>query len=501
MTIVRDPGAAEREDFDLIVVGGGIHGAALLLEAAARGLRAVLVERDDFGAATSAQPLRIVHGGLRYLQHADLGRHRESTRERRWFLRSFPALTEPLPCLMPLHWNSVRNPLTLGAAAWLDARLSARRNRGVAETHQIPAGRLLSGARLDELLPAAHRRGERSALLWYDGFMPQPSRLLLEILHRACAQGALALNYVEARELRVSRGQVAGVLAVDAVGGRELELRASRVVNAAGPGVRALAARWDRDHAPLFRPTLAFNLLLDVPPPSAAALAVRAPRPGAPTYFLVPWEGRLRVGTVHLAAHGAAGPVRAPAAAVELLLRDLSDALPGLGRLDDRILRVYAGLLPGVATGSPRLARHPTLVDHGAAGGPGGLFSVSGVKFTTARRVAARALARAFPGVPERAPREDEAAAADRARRLRFGPAWSPGDAEDEALVRQLVADEAVVHLDDLLLRRTALGDDPRVARALAPVLAGSVAPFEPRRTEELERLGRFLDEAVAFDA
>src|SRR5690606_18835162 len=135
--IYRDLQRAQEARHDLIVVGGGVHGVMMALEAARRGLRPLLIERGDLGSGTRWNSLRIVHGGLRYLQSFDLPRYRESVAERRWFMRNLPDLVAPLPCLMPLYGNGLRRPMIFRVALKLNDLLSARRNDGVAEASRI----------------------------------------------------------------------------------------------------------------------------------------------------------------------------------------------------------------------------------------------------------------------------------------------------------------------------------------------------------------------------
>ena len=227
-TIERAPDQAAGADHDLIVVGGGIYGIALALEAARRGLRALLVERADYGGATSWSNLRILHGGLRYLQSLDLVRFYESVGERRWFLRHFPDLVRPLPCLMPLYGRGLKRPGVFRVALALNDILSWRRNAGVARTLQLPDGRLTGAAETAALFPAVERQGLLGGALWHDAVMLSPERVAIEMLRWACACGASALNYVEATGLLVEGGAVRGILAHDRVGGRELRLRGRR---------------------------------------------------------------------------------------------------------------------------------------------------------------------------------------------------------------------------------------------------------------------------------
>lgn len=144
--IQRDPVAVDRSSYDLVIVGGGVYGIALALEAARRRLGVLLVERRDFGGETSWNSLHIIHGGLRSLQSMDLHRFREMVAERRWWLQQFPDLVEPVPCLMPLYGRGLRRPSVLRSALLVTDLLSRNRNRGV---------------RFDRFLPGVEWSGRR----------------------------------------------------------------------------------------------------------------------------------------------------------------------------------------------------------------------------------------------------------------------------------------------------------------------------------------------------
>jgi glycerol-3-phosphate dehydrogenase len=493
VAIDRDPEAAAAGSYDLIVIGGGFYGVMLTLEAARRGLATLLVERDDFGGATSWNSLRIVHGGLRYLQALDLKRHRESMAERRWFLRSFPDLVEPLPCLMPL-WSPprggrLRRRSAFGLALAADRLLRRERNAGLSGLsagNALPPDRLLTATETTALFPGVDRAGLRGGALWHDAVMPDSQRLLVEALRWAGRCGARALNYAEATGLLTEDGRAAGVRAVDRETGESLELRAPAVVNCAGPWCRALAARCDRDLPELFRPVLAFNLFLDCEPPSKAALAVAAPGRGAQTWFLLPWKGGLLAGTAYVPAGSgspdlSAGPSEQN---VEEFLAELISVLPGAGIRRDRVRRVFWGWLPASSEGSRVPAGRPVIHDHG-----NGLLSVSGVKLTTSRAVAEEALGRIFarrgetlpaPGWIER-PAADAPLALDDFLRL-------AGRDREAARVhlRGLVERQSVVRLDDLLLRRTDWGLQGRATEAarLCATLGWAAGDNAPRRAE-----------------
>src|SRR6185503_17627081 len=214
-----------RASYDIAVVGGGIYGAMLHLEAARAGLRSVLVERGDFGGATSENSLRIVHGGLRYLQNLNVARSIESTRERQWYLTSVPRLVAPLPCLLPIY------------------------DRGRKRT--------------SELAPAIPSDGLVGGAVWHDLALRCPGRVIIEALKWAADLGGVAMNYVEARRLLISKGRVRGVSIAESGTRTSAELKASIVVNAAGPWAGALASKWGAADDRLSPLVAAWNVLLD----------------------------------------------------------------------------------------------------------------------------------------------------------------------------------------------------------------------------------------------
>ena len=466
--IRRDPEQAGSRPHDLIVIGAGIYGVAMTLEAARRGLRVVLVERDDFGGATSWNSLRILHGGLRYLQTLDLPRFFDSVAERRWFCRHFPELVAPLPCLMPLYGRGMKRRSIFRVALQMNDGLSFRRNAGVAPDRHLPGGRVLSAQQTLDHYPAAPRDGLQGGGLWYDVVMPNSQRVLIEMLHWACAAGAIALNYTSAEELRVEEGVVQGIEALDRINGQTVRLDAPVVYNCTGPWSRALGGQFDRDLPSLFEPSLAFNVLLDREPLSDAALAVEPP--GGPTYFMYPFGGRIFVGTSHWPWSGESDPPQPTEEQLETFLSDLNRAAPGLQVTRDRVLRVFAGLLPSRRPGSRELAVREALHDHGLHGGPRGLFSLSGVKYTTARRVVADALAIAWRnrgGLPS----HGGVSRPEQSPNVAFDDALWPLDtpaAEATGALRRLVDQEAVQTLDDLLLRRTDWLADPLRGKSVA---------------------------------
>jgi glycerol-3-phosphate dehydrogenase len=485
-----------RAEYDVIVVGGGIYGAMLHLEAARLGLRSVLVERGDFGGATSENSLRIVHGGLRYLQNLNVARSVESTRERQWYLSSLPRLVTPLPCLLPIYerGRKRKSVLSLGLAA-SDA-LSAAVMYFDCAVGDVPRGYLLDARSALELAPALPADGLVGGAVWHDLALRCPGRVIVEALKWAADLGGVAVNYVEARRLLTSSGRVRGLAIREAEGRASAELRAPVVINAAGPWAGQLAAKWGGADDRLSPLVVAWNVLLDRPALSGHAVALQDPSSaGAALKFATSLGGRLLVGTGYAPLRGR-GCDRAEVVAegeLEDFIAAVNRCVPGLEATRRDVLRVFCGVLPAHAPGSSTPRARNLL----SRAGPSGLFTVSGTKFTTARSAAQRTLAavrrsgelRRAASPPHGYP-PCHASAGDGV----FGNEWTMQDLEERRpRLEDIIEHEAVEHLDDLVLRRTTLGDQPVRALSAARALCGFHDRWRRDTDREVARLAARL--------
>lgn len=493
MPIIRNPQKAAGATYDLIIIGGGIYGAMLAYSASCRGLKALLLEQGDFGGATSFNSLKTIHGGLRYLQDFNLSLFRQFVNERRWFIENFPTLVQPLPVLMPLYGEGLRRPAIFRAALLLDRMLSRDRNQGLPPDRQIPFGRMIDAAELAARFPLVRLEGLRGGAIWHDACMPDTPRLIMAVLRAACAGGATALNYLRVEHLRQSQGRVCGVVARDLLEGASRIFRAETVINCGGPWVRRNVAGFGCDLPMLYRPSLAWNILFDYPALSTHAVAVSPPAAGSRLYFLHPWKGRLLAGTGHAPRRENDLNPRPTEGELARFLIDLNLALPEIKLEAHHIRHVYAGFLPAEKPGSTRLLREDLILDHAAHGGPAGLFSLTGTKFTASHRSAEKLLDLAFPAQPAAVNNFQPGAieSGDLAAAGIFDYDWQPpnGSLEWAAPLRKIIESEAVAHLDDLILRRTSLGDNPARALELAPALSRLFDWDETRRREEIERV------------
>jgi glycerol-3-phosphate dehydrogenase len=490
----------QTERFEVVIIGGGIYGAMLLLYAAKAGLKSVLIERGDFGAETSFNSLRILHGGLRYIQSLDLRRSRESIREQRWFLGKFPDLVRPLPCLLPLYKRGWRRPGFIRLAFSIDRLLSVNRNANLPVAQQLQPAQIISPAETVMHFPQVEKNGLAGGALWYDAAIPDTQRLIMETLNWARAQGGVAINYLEATDLLVEGAAIRGVKVCDRASGERLRIEANVVINASGPRCEDLATRFDDGYVRSAYPSVAWNILFDREALSEYSLGVAVQEPGSQVYFLHPWKGRLLAGTGHGKILDSAKP-EVERFHLDGMITDLNRAIPGLALSADQIQRVMSGILPVRKAGSTDLSKRAIVHYHGMSGGPQGLISVAGVKLGASRIVADRAVRAAIkryfgdhsrytPHLGDRpSPRHGWQQSA---RDL--------GKLENDSLRSQLlpiIESEMVLHLDDLVLRRTTLWEDPPAVMELAPRLL-ALFDWDARRADnELGRLTAALGPKV----
>jgi glycerol-3-phosphate dehydrogenase len=236
--------ALSEREFDVVVVGSGICGAAILWDAAQRGLSAALLEQEDFGSGTSAHSLKVVHGGIRYLQHLDFSRVRESSRERSALLRIAPHLVHPLPVVVPTFGHGLGGPEALGAAFLLLEALTATRNRRLPEPERrVPRARLIPRRQVRDWYPYLDRPELTGAGMFWDGQLVNPPRLVWEFVRTAAGAGAEVANYCEVEDFVRRGNRVVGVAVRDRLAGDRFEVRARVVVNATGPYAEQLYVR------------------------------------------------------------------------------------------------------------------------------------------------------------------------------------------------------------------------------------------------------------------
>ena len=360
--------------FDLLVLGGGITGAGVALDAALRGLRVALLDKGDFASGTSSASSKLVHGGLRYLEHGDIPLVYEALHERHLLLRNAPHLVRPLRFVLPFY-RGERVPAwkwRLGLTAYdlLAGRGNIRRSRS------LERGRLLRdfpGLLSDNLTGAAE---------YHDAQMDD-ARVCLEVLKTAASHGACVANYVEAVAFERRGGLLSGVHAVDHAGGRELVIEARQILNATGPWVDAVCRLAGDEGEPHLRPTRGVHLIVRDLGQTSAFLLLH-PRDGR-VFFVIPWLGKTLIGTTDTEDGTTPDELTVTRADLDYLLEGYNHHLrPALA--DGDILGHFAGLRPLLRS----RPAEPSSVsrEFRVFGSPSGLLSVAGGKYTTYRHMA-----------------------------------------------------------------------------------------------------------------
>jgi glycerol-3-phosphate dehydrogenase len=393
--------------YDVLVIGGGIHGLAIAYDAASRGLRTALIEAADFGGAASFNHQKTVHGGLRSLQYGRLRYARHSIRERRALARIAPWLLRPLPFLVGTYRSMTRGRVALRAAFKIDAWIGRDRNAGVEPELHLPAPRLLSKAATLRFFPGIRSDRLTGGAQWYDYQMVEADRLTFAFAAAADRAGATLANYVEALAPIREDGRVAGMRARDLLTGTEIAIRAAATVNAAGArGGEIMSTFGVSRQYPLVK---VMSLLTNKP---ASDIALAAPARNGRMLTLVPWRGRALVGTSQSSSYAQPGDTGVSAAEVGTLVADANSAFPALKITADDVRLVHRGLVPAVKGrhGQPDLRMIPDVFDHASEGAPGA-YTVASAKYSSARGVAERVTAMVARRLGKRVPPSRTAAA------------------------------------------------------------------------------------------
>jgi glycerol-3-phosphate dehydrogenase len=396
-----------KTEYDLLIVGGGAAGAAAAREAALRGLRVALIERRDFGSGTSSHCFKVVHGGIRYLQHGDLRRLRSTSYERSVLLRLAPHLVKPLPFVIPTYGMGRRSRWFLGAGMLTYDLLSAGRNLQIHDpSRRVHATRFFDREQTLAMFPTIPEEKLTGSAAFEDGQMHNPPRLVLSFIMAAQQLGADVANYVEAERLLMRDKRVYGVAARDVLSGDRFEIRARVVLNAAGSWAEGLLkgvttheaiapSTWSRDACFVInrRPTGPWALALQGMSHDGDALIKR----GARHLFMAPWRDRTLVGVWHSIVPRDADAARVTQAELRAWIDEVNASHPGFDLRESEVERVDFGLVPfgdapGQSPASLSFGKRSRLIDHRLREGISGLVTSISVRFTVARLDAMNAL-------------------------------------------------------------------------------------------------------------
>jgi glycerol-3-phosphate dehydrogenase len=388
--------AIRAERFEVVVIGGGITGAGVALDAASRGYSVALVERDDYAVGTSGRSSKMVHGGLRYLQNFDLGLVREALLERQLLVQLAPHLVYPMPFLIPTLGEERRDRRYRVGLNMYDVMATTRVGRGRRERaarrevddYWAPdRHRQISGEEVSELIPALAPRQPTSAYLFYD-CQTDDVRLVLTILGEAERFGAVCANGAAATEVLEEEGRASGVACVDTETGERFEVAADNVINATGvwaDRIRPEEIEAEED-VPRISPSRGTHITLSLDRLSLEEAACIVPAGQERTIFVLPWYGRALIGTTDNDYDGDIDHPQPSAEDITYLL-DAVNSYFGVELDAGDLTGAYAGVRPLISTGDPKksvdISRKAELYETSS-----GMLTITGGKLTTWRRMA-----------------------------------------------------------------------------------------------------------------
>jgi glycerol-3-phosphate dehydrogenase len=387
--------------FDLLVVGAGFYGAIAAWDATLRGLSVALIDKGDFGGATSFNNLKTLHGGLRSLQSANFTQMRLFIRERRALARVAPHLVRPLPFVVPTYRHPARSAAAMRVALTINDVVSRDRHEGLDDPALfLPRGRVVPREECLRLNPVIEPKGVTGGAIWHDYQMHSTDRMTLSFVLSAAERGAAVANYTQADGLIREQARVLGVRARDVVSGDSFDIRAKTVLNATGP--------W----AASFLRTMSERIVTPAPQLSRAMnLVVRhvniaqgcGGRAAGRFLFMAPWRHVTLVGTSHDVHDGDADALQVTRWDLETFLADIREAFPHANLANGDVRLIHRGLLPMVKRQDHhvQLLRESLVTDHATDGAPG-LVSMFGVRYTTARATAERAIDTVFRALGDR---------------------------------------------------------------------------------------------------
>ncbi|WOD37766.1 glycerol-3-phosphate dehydrogenase/oxidase [Nodosilinea sp. E11] len=374
------------QPFDLIVIGGGINGAATARDGALRGLKTLIIDKGDFGGGTTSWSSRLIHGGLRYLEYFEFHLVRESLHEREVLLRNAPHLAKPLQMTIPIYRSGSRSYRVIQVGMVLYDVLSYDKS--------LPNHRMLSRQKTRQLFRAMDADELAGSAQYYDGQSEHAERLCLENILDAQQAGAIALNYAQVDDIHLSAQRITGLTCRDVLSDETFEVTThdqTVVVNTSGPWVDEVCGLSESpvSQGQKIGGTKGSHIIVDAfPGAPGSALYVEAKSDGRP-FFIIPWLGQYLIGTTDERYSGSLDNVKADDAEIDYLLKETNAVLPAAHLTREDVRFTYAGVRPlpyaeGKKAGS--ISRAHILHDHGKEGAKN-LISLIGGKLTTHRQV------------------------------------------------------------------------------------------------------------------
>lgn len=389
--------------FDVLVVGGGIHGAAVAHECALQGMSVALIEKNDFGSVTSANSLKIIHGGFRYLQHLNIKRMRESILSRKIMLQVSPHNIEPLQCVIPTSGKGIRNKWIMSVALMINDIIGFDRNAQVSEKKKIPKGSILNLNECAKIFPKISWNGYTGGACWFDALAINSERLTLDFVKESTKYGSIVSNYLSMQEFIVESGKVKGAKVLDEVTGERFSIMANSVVVTSGASNdRVLGTLQNRKYQQE-KWALAVNIIVKKNLVEQSAIGLTGEenyidndailKKKGRFFFFVPWRGYTMIGTTYTFKDNNEGLLHPEKHYAAEILEEIRHLFPDENIRIEDVTKVHAGYVPAYSTkdnDEVQLVKETQVEDLSMKmlSPTAGLFSVKSVKYTTAPVVA-----------------------------------------------------------------------------------------------------------------
>jgi len=403
--VKRDIEKLTQQRFDIIVVGAGIHGACIARDAAMRGLSVALVDKGDLCGQTSHNSLKIIHGGLRYLQHLNIKRTLDSIKEQKIWLTIAPHLVKPMQCIMPTYGHGIRGPEIMWCGIKAYELLGLGKNHNIPDHRKIPSGSVVSRKKCLQMIPGIDSDNLTGAAIWYDAQVFAADEAVIEIAASAAHHGAQVANYLTAQKILLDKQKVTGIKVYDELNGNTFNIQGELVINASGPWTKKVLStlkisKLDDYYLPL---TKSMNIVTR-PLFDDYAVAIKSKNKSDSVvgstkrlYFFTPWKDCTITGTTHFPYDGNPDSLNVSREEVQQFITEINDVLPHANLTLDDVLYCYVGLTPAEqqtiqrSNNSNTRSHKSKIIDH-ETDGIKGLISAIGIKYTTARLTAEKSV-------------------------------------------------------------------------------------------------------------
>lgn len=399
----REIDKLKNSEFDVMIIGGGIHGATIAYEASRLGFKTALIEKFDFGSQTSANSLKVLHGGLRYLQHANFKRMRESIYSRKSFQKIAPHLVRSVPFVIPTFGYAVKSKLALKIAMILNDLISFDRNKNIEEECFVPGGKTISKDKLFKIIPGFANKKVTGGAVWYESIAINTERLLFEFLHKAYEKGSVLTNYVNAVKYNFNNSNIDSVSVKDMITNDEFSVKAKIIINSVGPWLNEILLGTS-DLSFLNSPlTKAVNVIIKKNLFTEYAVGLESEKEftdkaaiinkGKRLFFFIPLGNYTMIGTTYKIFNDNPDNCKISDNDISEIINEINSSYKSLNLTKNDIVQTHVGVqaMPNVKFENEfdvQPETHSRIFDHKSEGNIDNLISIKSVKYTTAPSIA-----------------------------------------------------------------------------------------------------------------